>query len=111
MGKDERSLLYSSDQPHGSIQYNTTDSIFPPLEDVQEDITNLSNVEVLVPKKGGLGKIGATFNIISSVLGGGILAFPYAFAAAGIIPAILTTLFLSIFAYGALIIIILTYEQ
>ena len=80
------------------------------LEEEREEITNVTHVKVLVTGKGGLGKPGATFNIISAILGGSILTLPYAFAAAGVIPAILATIILAIFAYISLQIIILTYE-
>lgn len=62
-------------------------------------------------KGGELGIIGATFSVMNSVLGGGILSFPYAFAAAGIIGGSIATLILVLFAYGALMIIVLTYEK
>lgn len=81
----------------GSIQYGTK----------ERD----SMILIKEKKKGDLGSIGAIFNIISSVLGGGILSFPYAFAAAGAIGGFFTTILLSIFAYFALIIIIMTYER
>uniref|UniRef100_A0A7S4IB43 Amino acid transporter transmembrane domain-containing protein n=1 Tax=Vannella robusta TaxID=1487602 RepID=A0A7S4IB43_9EUKA len=88
----------------GSVQYGST-------EKEEDRITNVTaDVDVVVPRTGGLGTIGAIFNVISSVLGGGILSFPYAFAAAGILNGIFSTLILSVFAYAALIIIILTYE-
>ena len=88
----------------GSVQYGST-------EKEEDRITNVTaDVDVVIPRTGGLGTIGAIFNVISSVLGGGILSFPYAFAAAGILNGIFSTLILSVFAYAALIIIILTYE-
>ena len=77
----------------------------------KEEITNVTHVKVLVTGKGGLGKAGATFNTVTAILGGSILTLPYAFAAAGVIPAILATIILGFFAYISLQIIILTYER
>ena len=77
----------------------------------KEEFRNGSSVRVLLHGKGGLGKLGATFNTINSILGGGILSFPYAFASAGIIPAIIATFILGIFAYLSILIIIITYER
>jgi len=77
----------------------------------KEENRNGSSVRVLVHGKNGLGNLGAIFNIINSILGGGILSFPYAFAAAGIIPAVIATLILGLFAYLSILIIIVTYER
>lgn len=88
----------------GSIQYGSIPKLAVPLEENTGDINSTKN-------KGGLGSVGATFNIISSVLGGGILSFPYAFAAAGAIGGFLTSIILASFAYFSLIIIVITYER
>lgn len=93
---DEHSALF--EQPtKGSIQ----DTDGPQVD-----------VEYIDPgNKGTLGFVGAIFNVNSSILGGGILSFPYAFAAAGIAGGIFATFSIVVFAYISIVIILYTYDQ
>ena len=97
MGKSK----YENVEPINSINFNYD-------YDEEEPIFKLDKPE---SKSGELGIIGATFSVMNSVLGGGILSFPYAFAAAGIVGGSVATLILVLFAYLALMIIVITYEQ
>ena len=56
------------------------------------------------------GLAGSTFNLANAVLGGGILAFPYAFLQAGVLGGVVATLILLLFAYGALLSIVATVD-
>jgi len=97
---------------HDSARPDEHTSLFnEPIKGSIQDVDDPHPEAHEAAKSKGLGFIGAIFNVNSSILGGGILSFPYAFAAAGIVGGIIATMVIVFFALIAIVIILYTYDK